>query len=118
MASEAQINANRLNAQRSTGPKTEAGKARVRLNSLKDGSRAKIVTPVLPQEDPKDLASRIQQWLDDLRPRNAAEIDLVSRAARLSFLLDRAERYETAHLSRRVRKAQLKLSKRRMEHVC
>ena len=52
MATAAQIEANRRNAQMSTGPKTEAGKARASLNSLKHGERAKVVVPVLPQEDP------------------------------------------------------------------
>jgi hypothetical protein len=117
MASEAQVEANRRNAQKSTGPKTESGKARARLNSLKHGETAKTVTPVLPQEDPKDLVSRIQQWVDYLEPQKTVERELTSRAARLSWALDRADRYETAHLSRRVRKAQMKLSGRRMEQV-
>jgi hypothetical protein len=51
MASQARINANKRNAQKSTGPKTEAGKARARFNALKDGKRARTVSAVLPQED-------------------------------------------------------------------
>jgi hypothetical protein len=39
MATAAQINANRSNAARSTGPKTEAVKVRARLNVLKHGRR-------------------------------------------------------------------------------
>ena len=77
MASQAQIDANRRNAQRSTGPKTEAGKARAKLNALKDGSHAKTVRPVLPQEDPIELDQRINQWISDLNPRNDAERELV-----------------------------------------
>jgi hypothetical protein len=50
MASQAQIDANRRNSQRSTGPKTEAGMARAALNALKDGSHARTVRWVLPQE--------------------------------------------------------------------
>ncbi len=37
MASQRQIEANRRNAQKSTGPKTQAGKARSRLNARKHG---------------------------------------------------------------------------------
>ncbi|MFO0887832.1 MAG: hypothetical protein U0790_01670 [Isosphaeraceae bacterium] len=37
MTSPARIEANRRNAQRSTGPRTEAGKDKVRLNALKHG---------------------------------------------------------------------------------
>ena len=53
MATAAQIEANRRNAQMSTGPKTASGKAKASLNSLKHGERAKVVVPVLPQEDPE-----------------------------------------------------------------
>ena len=87
MASQARINANRRNGQRSTGPKTEAGKARAKLNALKDGTHAKILSPVLPQEDPIELA-RINQWIDDLNPRNDAERGLVTSAANLSWELE------------------------------
>src|SRR5947208_1307226 len=40
MASARQVEANRRNAQRSTGPRTPAGKARSRRNALKDGLTA------------------------------------------------------------------------------
>jgi hypothetical protein len=118
MASTAQVEANRRNAQKSTGPRTEAGKARTRLNALRSGAYARTVTPVLPHEDPRELDGRIRQWIDDLEPQNAVERELVGRAARLSWVLERAERYETAHLARRIRKAQLNRSSRRMQQVC
>jgi len=40
MATEAQIAANRENAKRSTGPRTESGKQASRLNALKTGIHA------------------------------------------------------------------------------
>src|SRR5208282_683535 len=55
MATAAQIEANRLNAQRSTGPKTDEGKARAKLNAITHGMTARTIMPVLPQEDPKEL---------------------------------------------------------------
>jgi hypothetical protein len=64
----------------------------------------------MPQEDPKELASRIQQWADDWQPTSAIEHELVSRGARLSFLLERLERAETAHLARRARMGTAPLS--------
>ncbi len=91
MASQAQINANKRNAQRSTGPKTEAGKARAKLNALKDGSHARTVSAVLPQENPVELDGRINQWISDLNPRNDAERELVTLAANLSWELERAD---------------------------
>jgi hypothetical protein len=105
MASQRQIEANRRNAQKSTGPKTERGKDKARLNALTHGMRARVVGPVLPHEDPCALAQRIQRWTDDWQPQNEQEAELVCHAARLSWQIDRAERFETAHLSHRVRKA-------------
>jgi hypothetical protein len=46
MATAAQIEANRRNAQRSVGPRTQAGKDRSKLNALGHGCRANIL--VLP----------------------------------------------------------------------
>jgi hypothetical protein len=43
MATAAQIEANQRNAKRSTGPRTEAGKARSRLNALKHGKRVMTI---------------------------------------------------------------------------
>ena len=100
-ATEAQVRANRENAQKSTGPKTEAGKARARMNALKHGMRSKDGL-VLPQEDPAELEARIELWIADWGPQNAIERELVERAARASWALERAERCEAALLSRRV----------------
>ena len=119
MTTEAKIRANRANAQKSTGPKTEAGKARSRLNALKHGKRSRTVAaPVLPQEDAAELGRRIQDWIDSYQPVGAVETDLVTRAAKASWALDRAERHETALLSRRVRKALLHSRARRTARVC
>ena len=43
VTSEAKIAANRRNAKRSTGPRTAAGKARVRCNALRHGLAASVV---------------------------------------------------------------------------
>jgi len=108
MATEAQIRANRENAQKSKGPKTEEGKARARLNALKHGQRAEVAAPlVAPQEDPAELTARIQAWIDDYQPGGVVERDLIERAARLSWALDRAERHDAALTDQRVRAAML-----------
>ena len=108
MASAAQIAANRQNALKSTGPRTEQGKARARANALTHGLTARTVLPVLPHEDPQAFADRITAWTDDWQPRSDRETELVCHAARLSWLIDRAERAETAHLSHRVRDAAMR----------
>ena len=125
MATDAQMDANRRNAAKSTGPKTAKGKAKARLNALKHGGRAKTtdVMPVLPHEDPRELEERIQTWIDDWEPTNAIESELVRRGARLSWMLERGERFEAAHLAHRVRMAGRKAgptasaSARRMKRV-
>src|SRR5580765_6380030 len=53
MPTEAQINANRRNAQKSTGPTTPEGKARSSLNALKSGIDA--WSNIIPGEDPAEL---------------------------------------------------------------
>lgn len=83
MASEKQIEANRRNSARSTGPRTPCGKKRVRLNALKHGLTA--ATVVLDGEDPAVLEARVEAWKDDLRPDSALEHYLVERAAHNSW---------------------------------
>jgi hypothetical protein len=117
MASQAQIDANRRNSQRSTGPKTEAGKARAGLNALKDGSHAKTVRRVLPQEKAIELEQRINKWINELNPRNDAERELVVQAAELAWTIDRTKRSETARLAKCVRQAQLKADQQRHKEV-
>ena len=48
MATQAQIGANLRNSKRSTGPRTEGGKGRSRLNGVKHGMRANL--PIMPWE--------------------------------------------------------------------
>ena len=101
-ATTAQIDANRRNAQKSTGPKTDKGKVRARRNAVKHGLAAFTIMPTLPQEDPKRVDDRIQEWIDDVKPQNAIERDLTAQAARL--MLD-IERIGMSHLAHRVLKA-------------
>ncbi len=102
MATAAQIEANRRNSQRSTGPKTNGGKARVRRNDLKHGLATFTIMPTLSQENPKRLDGRTQEWIDDVQPQNAIERDLTAQAARLTLDIERAERIGMSHLAHRV----------------
>src|SRR4051812_78713 len=63
--------ANRANSKRSTGPTTEAGKLRSRLNGLKHGLRAEL--PVLPGEDPEELLRRLDIWIIEQDARTDLE---------------------------------------------
>ena len=66
-ASAAKMEANRRNAQKSTGPRTEEGKKRSKMNASNTASRAE--TLVLPEEDPRELEERRAAWTASLGPR-------------------------------------------------
>ena len=74
--------ANRMNAKKSTGPRTKEGKVKVNMNAIKHGMTAQ--TLVLPGEDPAALQERIDTWKDGLRPRNPLEDLLAERLAHAS----------------------------------
>lgn len=79
MASEKQLVANRTNADLSTGPRTDEGKARSRYNALKHGLTAERV--VIPGEDPA-LYAAFRDWVfDAVAPQSILEEDLADRLA-------------------------------------
>ena len=94
MATARQRRANRLNAQRSTGPKSAQGKARASMNALRHGLRAEI--PVLPGEDAGELERLRLETLEKLDPDGALETALAERAAMLTWRLARTRRLEHA----------------------
>ncbi len=80
------IEANRRNALRSTGPKTPAGKARVRLNALTHGLLSREI--VLPDEDQVALAQLARRLRVDLQPIGEREELLAERHRRAQRLRD------------------------------
>jgi hypothetical protein len=103
MSSERQVEANRRNAQKSTGLRTEEGKDRSRFNAVTHGMTAKF--DVLPGEDADALTGRIDAWTADLKPRNPLERNLIERAARVSWQLERVEQAHVARLTANILKA-------------
>jgi len=97
MATPRQIDANRRNAQKSTGPRTEEGKERARLNGVTHGMTATF--DILPGEDAEAYQERLDAFIADLKPRNAFERELVERIVRASWLLDQVERVHVARLT-------------------
>ena len=93
MATEKQIAANRRNAMRSTGPRTDPGKTNARVNALKHGMRAETIQ-VLPGEDPEALRTLLIEMVDEYRPETPTQEHLVRRAAKLMWKERRAENYE------------------------
>jgi len=92
MATEAQINANRRNAQKSTGPRTEEGKRVVSQNAVTHGLFAHEA--VLKCEDPAEYELHREALLDEFRPVGAMESILAERIVSLSWRLQRAERMQ------------------------
>jgi len=92
MASEAQIQANRANALKSTGPRTAEGKAVVAQNAVRHGLLAE--QQVIKGEDPGEFEFYREQMLGELHPAGALESVLAERAVGLAWRLRRAERLQ------------------------
>src|SRR5882724_11319377 len=81
MATPAQINANRANAQKSTGPRSPEGKSASRFNALQHGLDAKSV--IIPGEDPAEYEQLAQDYQAEFRPASPSEafhVDTMLRA--------------------------------------
>jgi hypothetical protein len=101
--SAARLAANKLNAARSTGPKTEEGKAISRGNSLKHGLTGDGI--VVPDADRDEIDLRAKALEADLKPRSTAGLILIAQMATLSVRAERAVEQESAAISRNVRHA-------------
>jgi hypothetical protein len=89
MATEKQIEANRRNALRSTGPRTPEGKAVVRLNSLRHGLRADTI--VLPGENIEEFEQLRAAMEAEWQPRTPTQRELVEDLAVARWKLRRME---------------------------
>jgi len=98
MTSEAQIEANRRNSQRSTGPRTEAGKARSRRNALRHGLAARTLIVTL-WEDEGEFAAFAADMRQDLAPDGAVEEALAQRIILCAWRLERLCRIEADYLT-------------------
>jgi len=88
-----QIEANRRNALRSTGPTTENGKRRSRQNAIRHGLSAETVVEIV--EDIEDYRGFEATIIADYDARTAVERELVLRLASLLWRLRRATLIET-----------------------
>ena len=84
-----QVEANRANAQKSTGPRTAEGKQRSRRNGLRHGMACEVV---VPEEDQQAYRAAMARWHKESGPDNVVEDHLVRRAAVGSVTLDRLDR--------------------------
>ena len=95
MATEAQTNANRENAEKSTGPRTPQGKAISSRNSLVHGMTSGKFLP--PDGDPDEFFQLLDQFRGRFQPFDEAEDALVERLVAAEFKM-RSVRYANAAL--------------------
>jgi hypothetical protein len=87
VATEKQFEANRQNAQKSTGPKTPEGRAAVRLNGVKHGLTAETI--VLKGESQADFTALFDSLEAEHRPVSPTEEALVVQLAMATWRLRR-----------------------------
>src|SRR3954451_13066656 len=96
MTSLRQIESNRRNAAKSTGPKTESGKQRASQNAVRHGLTAETVIKLL--EEPDDYHAFEMSVTADYDAETVVERELVLRLASLLWRLRRATSIETGLL--------------------
>jgi len=92
MATDAQISANRRNAQKSTGPRSRQGRAAVSQNAVQHGLSARQA--IISSESQADFDLYREQLLAELAPASPIESMLAERIVTLSWRLKRAGRIQ------------------------
>jgi len=92
MSTEAQILANRRNAQKSTGPRTPKGRAAVSQNAVKHGLLTRH--NVISSESQADFDLYRERIFTELAPASPMESMLAERIVTLSWRLKRAGRIQ------------------------
>src|SRR5208283_2609106 len=94
MATERQIEANKLNSQKSCGPKSEAGKAKSCLNHLSHGFTSNTAV-LIRGEDPEELKALLADLTSEYQPATPTEQILVEKMCQNQWLSGRAFRFQT-----------------------
>jgi hypothetical protein len=92
--SPAQLAANRANAQLSTGPTSEAGKAKSSKNALKTALTGRTV--LLPEDDAERYEQHLLEYRKAYQPVGERECELVQSLADTTWRLDRIPGLEEA----------------------
>ncbi len=92
MSTEAQVNANRLNSQKSTGLRSPEGKAAASLNALKSGIDAH--SQIIPGEDPAELEALTEAFLAHFHPADLNQLSLVDTLIAAEWTQRRLRRIE------------------------
>src|SRR6266852_644630 len=92
MPTQAQLDANRLNAQKSTGPTSPQGKAASSVNALKSGIDA--WSHIIPGEDPAELEALTAAFVLHFRPSDPNQLSLVDTLISAEWTQRRLRRIE------------------------
>jgi hypothetical protein len=92
MLSLKQLAANRANAKKSTGPRTEEGKKRSSLNALRHGLTGQV--SLMTDDDRAAHGAFSKGIIDDLKPVGAMELQLAQRIATDSWRINRLAAFE------------------------
>jgi hypothetical protein len=92
MISEAKLQANRENAQKSTGPTSALGKQRSSLNACRHGLTGQTV--VMPDEDMKAFEAFMKEMVESLHVADAIERQLAVTWASCQWRINRATAIE------------------------
>jgi hypothetical protein len=109
MATQKQLDANRRNAQKSTGPRTEKGKLQSRMNSLQHGLGA--VHILLPHEDPAEFHEVRAGLIETYAPANTQELLLVDAIATAWLRTQRVARFEVSMMDSQLKTLKYKFGK-------
>ncbi len=96
-SSPRRLAANRANAQKSTGPRTLAGKVKSSLNAVKTGLTGHTV--LLPQEDVTLYQAHVARFHEELKPVGELETNTVQSLADTQWRLNRIPGLESALLA-------------------
>src|SRR4051794_16074537 len=96
--SSARLEANRANAQLSTGPRSEEGKRKSSLNAVKTALTG--VTVLLPTDDAAEYQRHIARYEKEFQPVGIEESELVQSLADISWRLRRIPALEMAIYAR------------------
>ncbi len=110
--SDAQMESNRKNSLKSTGPKTPEGQARSRENSYKHGLTGEGV--VLPHEDAEQFDELRATLEREMKPRNTLARDCLARLALLMLKMTRGALHEAKTLAHRMRHAEGEFDQQRL----
>ena len=92
MATAAQVSANRENAQKSTGPRTEEGKARSSKNATRHGFNSKEF--IVGENQQEEFASLSESLRQQVSPEGALEEEVFAQLLHAAWNLHRLRRIE------------------------